>query len=424
MGSGETAPTMARVHRLLLARLGLPPAPAVLLDTPYGFQENADEITARALEYFRENVGMRMAVAPFRAADEEPLLRATALARMREARYLFAGPGSPSYALRQWRGSEVPEVIFDKLARGGVVAFASAAALTLGARTIPVYEIYKVGAPPTWLDGLDVLGRLGLDVAVVPHYDNAEGGSHDTRFCYMGERRLVQLEAELSAGQSILGVDSHTCLVFDFGAGTAAVLGLGGVTVRVAGRSEVLPTGTTLTVDELRAIAARLDRSAAVEHQATPAAETATYAAAPTPGVPPSTRSPLLDEVHGQEQRFEAAVTAQDRAEAVRAVLAVENLLLAWSRDTAGGDELDRARGVLQALIVRLTDLGGTPDSSLWDRLAPLIELLIEARARARAARDFGLADAIRDGLVAAGVELHDAPAGTSWELLERGAPA
>ena len=43
MGSGETAPTMARVHRSLLARMGPPPVPAAMLDTPYGFQENADE---------------------------------------------------------------------------------------------------------------------------------------------------------------------------------------------------------------------------------------------------------------------------------------------------------------------------------------------------------------------------------------------
>ena len=46
MGSGETAPTMARVHRELFRRLGPGPTPSALLDTPYGFQENADEITA------------------------------------------------------------------------------------------------------------------------------------------------------------------------------------------------------------------------------------------------------------------------------------------------------------------------------------------------------------------------------------------
>ena len=55
------------------------------------------------------------------------------------------------------------------------MTFATAAALTLGAFTVPVYEIYKVGEDPHWLEGLDVLGSVGLSVAVVPHYNNAEG---------------------------------------------------------------------------------------------------------------------------------------------------------------------------------------------------------------------------------------------------------
>ena len=54
------------------------------------------------------------------------------------------------------------------LENDGVVCFASAAALTLGAFTAPVYEIYKAGVPePYWLDGLDLMGRAGLRCAVV-----------------------------------------------------------------------------------------------------------------------------------------------------------------------------------------------------------------------------------------------------------------
>ena len=153
MGSGETAPTMAKVHRELFGRLGRPPVPAVLLDTPYGFQENADEITERTLEYFRDNIGYPMTLATFRSQGADALVRATAVARARAAHYLFAGPGSPSYALAQWRGSEVPSIVADKLRYGGIVTFASAAALTLGSHTVPVYEIYKAGEPPRWLDG-------------------------------------------------------------------------------------------------------------------------------------------------------------------------------------------------------------------------------------------------------------------------------
>ena len=161
MGSGETAPTMAKVHRLLASRAGTPPVPAVLLDTPYGFQENADELTAKAQEYFREQIGMPVAVASLRSADADPVARATAFARLQEAHYLFTGPGSPSYALRVWQGSGLAELVGTRLERGGIVVFASAAALTLGASTVPVYEIYKVGEAPRWLDGLDILGPLG-----------------------------------------------------------------------------------------------------------------------------------------------------------------------------------------------------------------------------------------------------------------------
>jgi len=43
------------------------------------------------------------------------------------------------------------------------------------------------------------------------------------------------------------------------------------------------------------------------------------------------------------------------------------------------------------------------------------IETLIARRNEARAARDFGTADAIRDQLAAAGVTIEDGPDGTTW---------
>ena len=226
MGSGETTPTMAKVHRDLFDRLGPGPVPAVLVDTPYGFQANAQEISARAVAYFRESVGRKVEVASLlRAEGASPLAVEAALASVGEARWVFAGPGSPTYALRQWRPTVLPRLLADKLADGGCLVFSSAAALTLGRWTVPVYEIYKVGADPLWEEGLDLLAPLGPDVAVIPHYDNAEGGTHDTRYCYLGEARLRALEAQLPEGGWVLGVDEHTVCVFDLEAGTVAVAG-------------------------------------------------------------------------------------------------------------------------------------------------------------------------------------------------------
>ncbi|HSQ37940.1 MAG TPA: hypothetical protein VLS92_08615, partial [Acidimicrobiia bacterium] len=68
MGSGETAATMVPVHRTVFDRLGGRPLVAVL-DTPYGFQENADELTARTLDYFRTSLPMaEFEVASLRSA--------------------------------------------------------------------------------------------------------------------------------------------------------------------------------------------------------------------------------------------------------------------------------------------------------------------------------------------------------------------
>ena len=172
--------------------------------------------------------------------------RERGLELLRTSDYLFAGPGSPTYALREWANTDVPNIISNKLDQGGIVVFASAAALTIGACTVPVYEIYKCGHDPYWLDGLNILGAIGVHAVVIPHYDNAEGGHHDTRFCYLGERRLRLMEQELPADHYVLGVDEHTGVILNLEEGSAEVVGNGTLTIRIDGQSRTFPSGTTL----------------------------------------------------------------------------------------------------------------------------------------------------------------------------------
>src|SRR4051794_27231161 len=309
MGSGETSPTMSKVHRDLLSRAG--PGPAVMLDTPFGFQENADDISAKALAYFKESVQREIVVASFREAGGDALAYETMLARLREASYVFAGPGSPSYALAQWSSSQVPAVLAQKLRTGGCVTFASAAACTLGRYALPVYEIYKVGEQVRWLDGLDLTGEIGLPAVIVPHFNNAEGGNHDTRFCYMGERRLSVLEAMLPEDLFILGVDEHTACILDLDAGTATVAGLGSVTVRRQGQMSALVTGTTVCIEELAG-----------------AAPGGFQPTAPAPlsagDGPPVNADPLVADIDRFEQSFDAALAAGDAPGAVKIALELD----------------------------------------------------------------------------------------------------
>lgn len=414
MGSGETAPTMIKPHRQLFDRLGPPPVPAVLLDTPYGFQANADDISARAVDYFSASVGRAVEVAGLRARDGDPVVRAAALAKLAAASWLFAGPGSPTYALRQWRGTEVPDLLADKLEHGGCVVFASAAALTLGRYTVPVYEIYKVGSPPEWDEGLDLLGFLGPEVAVIPHYDNAEGGNHDTRFCYLGEPRLALLESQMGRDGWVLGVDEHTGCVFDLEAGTATVMGNGVVTIRRQGKSTVIESGRELPI-------AALVEMAFADHGAPareiPAADGAVAAASsPTD----SRRAPtaLHSEIRRLEAEFDRAVAASDVDGAVRAMLELDDTLAAWSGDTTQSDAGSRGRSAMRRMISRLGELARTGARDPKEVVGGFVDALLGERAAARGDRRFADADRIRDALVEAGVEVRDTPDGTVWQLV------
>ncbi len=258
IGSGETAAQMQRGHRMIAARLagesGRPQdVRATVIDTPYGFQSNADQLTAGLLDFFGRRVGMSTSVATLRRADADVVARETAYAQIRDADFVFAGPGSPSYALRQWRDTQIPALFEEKLRTGGAVVLASAAALTMGRVTVPVYEIYKSGEDAYWLPGLDVLGTIGINAAVIPHYDNSEGGDHDTRFCFLGEDRLLALEKQLPSGTFILGIDEHSALMFDLVAEMCFVHGRGGVTIRRDGQNRSIASGEAFPLADLQA---------------------------------------------------------------------------------------------------------------------------------------------------------------------------
>src|ERR1700683_5349698 len=145
IGSGETSPTMVTVHRDLVARLGTPRPEAVLLATPYAFQQNAAGVSARAQRYFGQSVGLAVSVLAGVSTYADPAMAAPALAgdphpereaaRIRDADWVFSGPGNPPYALTHWQAGPAPVAAALRhrvLAGHGVTVLASAAAATAG----------------------------------------------------------------------------------------------------------------------------------------------------------------------------------------------------------------------------------------------------------------------------------------------------
>lgn len=434
IGSGETAPTLVKLHRQVFAETaaatGREPLSAVMLDTPFGFQMNADDLVERTQGYFADSVGTPVQVARWRRADAPVLEQEQSLATLSRADWAFAGPGSPTYALRQWTGTPVPGALLEVAGRGGTLVFGSAAACTLGTHAIPVYEIYKVGQEPRWEPALDLLGSLtGLAAVVIPHYDNNEGGNHDTRFCYLGEQRLERLEAELPDGIGVLGVDEHTAALVDLAARTVRVAGSGGLTVRRRGAQTVIGAGQTVTLDALDGLLrGTLTAGGAAAASAGPgavgaAARTAADARAAedradddrSAGGLPATS--LRAEASVQQRRFEAALAARDVDTCVAAALDLESAIVAWSADTDQNDDSDQARRVLRAMLVRLGELARTGARDPAEVVGGFVETLLQIRGRARATKDFETSDLVRDRLVELGVEVRDTPDGAQWLL-------
>ena len=367
IGSGEVSAGMTRLHRRLLARLGAP-ARAAFLDTPAGFELGIETIHARFRDYVERRLEVPCELASFRSVSSPPEAIALALRSLANANYILAGPGSPSYAASQWRGSAVYDAVVSRWNAGAQLVWASSAAIALSRYLLPVYEIYKVGAPLHWLDGLDLLGSHGLSLAIVTHWDNAEGGTHDTRACFMGMERYELLRSLLPAEAVTLGIDEHTACTLDLQAATVEVRGRGGVTILAGDLRRRHVHGETFPIDELRSRVSSLPASTA--SASTPAAEDRARQARDL-----LTRGEL---VPGLQL---LAVTAPSELAPLLALAAIS------------------AQGLS----------GGSPPPE------QLIQLLVGVREALRAANQWQLSDQVRDGLSALGISLQDSSAGTTW---------
>jgi cysteinyl-tRNA synthetase len=116
--------------------------------------------------------------------------------------------------------------------------------------------------------------------------------------------------------------------------------------------------------------------------------------------------------------------TARAMAVVQHEVREVNQLLTADVLDvptlTAGYTRLRAMLGVLgiDPLDPRWSEGGVSGEESrLKTAVTSLVEALLEQRSAARAAKDFATADAIRDQLKQAGIELEDTPQGPKWTL-------
>jgi hypothetical protein len=240
-GSGETSPSGRKVFDYVLQHVSsaiLPPASPrlALLETPAGFELNSSQVIGRVADFLElrlQNYHPELTIVPARMrgtpySPDDP----GTVAPLLEANIIFMGPGSPTYAVRQLRGSLAWQYLVARHRLGGAIVLASAAVVAISIYALPVYEIYKVGEDPHWKEGLDLFGLYGLPLVFIPHWNNNDGGDElDTSRCFMGQSRFARLMELLPAGLTVVGIDEKTALVMEPHDCTCRVIGQGGVTL-------------------------------------------------------------------------------------------------------------------------------------------------------------------------------------------------
>ena len=122
-------------------------------------------------------------------------------------------------------------------------------------------------------------------------------------------------------------------------------------------------------------------------------------------------------EVDTETHRARFAAAMDDDLNTPQAVAALFDLARDINRGRDAGQSVGSGQDALR-------ELGGVLGLTFEDRpspednlaAAPFIDLLVSVRTELRAARQFALADQIRDGLAEQGVTLEDGPQGTQWQ--------
>ena len=254
-GSGETSLSGQRIFDQLFRQL--PENPRVsLLETPAGFELNSHQVIQRVAKFFQQrlqNYNPRIDIIEARKkgtafSPNIPKIAAPLL----HADMIFAGPGSPTYTVRQLQDSVSWHYLVARHRMGCALVFASAAAIALGSYVIPVYEIYKAGHELHWIPGLDFFAPYRIPIVIIPHWNNNDGGEDlDTSRCFLGRSRFEAMLEMLPKDQIVIGIDEHTALWMDCEDQSCQVMGLGTVTIIKDGEQRVISSGGSFPLDQL-----------------------------------------------------------------------------------------------------------------------------------------------------------------------------
>ncbi|KKS41980.1 MAG: Cysteinyl-tRNA synthetase-like protein [Candidatus Gottesmanbacteria bacterium GW2011_GWB1_43_11] len=243
-------------HVIKLAKLKAPVRMGIL-ETPTGFEVNAiNSWPARMKAFYEKSLSnFKPQVTMIRAwrKDGAHSTNDPSNAELIKAQdMIYCGAGSPSYAIKHLNDSLVWKEMISAHQVGVVLSLGSATAVAVSKYTLPVYEIFKTGQDLFWLPGLDLFSSYGLNLTIIPHWNNQEGEDFDTSRCWMGVKRFEKLRQMLPTETTILGVDEQTALMVNWVNKEVEIMGLGTVTISKKDTEKILTSGRKFPLDTLK----------------------------------------------------------------------------------------------------------------------------------------------------------------------------
>lgn len=227
-GSGEISSVGRQVHDYVFEKIGKERIKIVIVSTPAGFQPNVKEVHEEIADFFKTSLSNYHPEVKIVYTNTKTVANdSDVLSPIDDADYIFMGPGSPTYAVKNLENTALLQKIKERVKSGASLSLSSAAVIAASKYTLPVYEIYKVGEKLHWEKGLNIFKELwGKEMSFIPHFNNTEGGEkNDTSRCYMGKKRFEMLLKLLPQEGSLTGIDEQTALVVDLNTREEKVMG-------------------------------------------------------------------------------------------------------------------------------------------------------------------------------------------------------
>jgi hypothetical protein len=253
---------------------------------------------------------------------------------------------------------------------------------------------------------MDLLGQFGFNLVVIPHWNNAEGGTHDTRFCFMGTPRFRKLEALLPRNVSILGLDEHTACIICLESNVAEIKGIGRAILRQYKGEVTFNTGDRFPLDILRGRNIDSGWKSAAPQAKSPESDSE------------GREGSFWQRIHALEASFRKGLENRDPHKSTNALLDLDRTIWQAQQDMEPEEFIAQARDTLRELMVLLgTRLSDSPGNKK-ECLASLVGALLELRQQFRQKKQWQNADAIRESLQRSGIMAEDTADGPRWRLI------